>query len=165
MYLFTTTNDNDDDHLITSSFAWLMSVSDIILYDNNDFFSFFLSFFFLPFFPASSFTCIPFIVYSRLEHKSEATGEHVYCVNQWPSPTWLKAVTVAFVMSTYVIPLLVIIVCYTLILKHLWQSKIGIRREIVCAHIDYLGNGYPSSKKFSNAQCSPSVCLSVCLSV
>ncbi|XP_070210948.1 G-protein coupled receptor 54-like [Littorina saxatilis] len=79
---------------------------------------------------AASFVCIPFIVYSRLEYQSEPSGDHVYCVNQWPSPTWMSVVNIAFVMSTYVIPLSVIIVSYTLILKHLWKNKIGIRREM-----------------------------------
>ncbi|XP_025096379.1 G-protein coupled receptor 54-like isoform X1 [Pomacea canaliculata] len=78
---------------------------------------------------ASSLVCIPFLVYSQLLYQLEPSGLHVYCVSLWPSDTWTKAITVAFIMSTYVLPLFVIVVCYTLILKHLGSRKVSFRRE------------------------------------
>ncbi|XP_046555665.1 G-protein coupled receptor 54-like [Haliotis rubra] len=70
----------------------------------------------------------PYILYYRVV-TDYYRGPRVYCKAEWPDPRWQRGVTVAVVMATYVLPLTVIILCYTLILKHLWKNKVTTRRD------------------------------------
>ncbi|XP_048242108.1 G-protein coupled receptor 54-like [Haliotis rufescens] len=70
----------------------------------------------------------PYILYYRVV-TDYYRGPRVYCKAEWPDPRWQRGVTVAVVMATYVLPLTVIILCYTLILKHLWKNKVTSRRD------------------------------------
>ncbi|XP_041367068.1 G-protein coupled receptor 54-like [Gigantopelta aegis] len=75
---------------------------------------------------ASLCLSIPFLLFNK---EVTEDGQHTYCRDDWPNETWRKGVALAVVMTTYVIPLTIIIVCYTQILKHISRRRIRITEE------------------------------------
>ncbi|XP_059165794.1 galanin receptor 2a-like [Physella acuta] len=74
---------------------------------------------------ASGAACSPYLMVFGLELKNSQT----VCMRTW-SLGWEKAMTVMVVLVTYVVPLSVILVSYTFILRFLWQHRIGVRKEL-----------------------------------
>ncbi|CAG5128891.1 unnamed protein product, partial [Candidula unifasciata] len=75
---------------------------------------------------ASMIVSSPYLMVQEVRHIPKENS--TVCMAQWPDE-WEKVVIIVVVMVTYVIPLCVIIISYTLILKFLWRHRIGIRRE------------------------------------
>ncbi len=71
--------------------------------------------------------CVPFAVFHGLIKKNrQATGlagSGVLCREMWPSQEAGKVATVAVVTITYVIPMSIIIFCYTRMIRHLWRQS------------------------------------------
>ncbi|XP_052245683.1 galanin receptor type 1-like [Dreissena polymorpha] len=65
---------------------------------------------------------LPFAIYFRTTVQPD---NFVYCEDIWPEPKEIynKASMAMVVMTTYVIPLTVIIYCYAMILNTLWRNK------------------------------------------
>ncbi|CAL1530081.1 unnamed protein product, partial [Lymnaea stagnalis] len=76
---------------------------------------------------ASLVVCSPYLMVFELIKEQPGLNNTV-CGMKWPKG-WEKAVTIIVVLVTYVVPLSVIIISYSLILKFLWRHRIGVRRE------------------------------------
>ncbi|RUS91764.1 hypothetical protein EGW08_000472, partial [Elysia chlorotica] len=71
--------------------------------------------------------CSPYLQVFALVQVESGPMELTVCKADWPQG-WEKTVIVVVVMLTYVIPLFVIVVSYTLILRFLWRHRIGTRK-------------------------------------
>jgi hypothetical protein len=60
---------------------------------------------------------LPFAVYNKEMLDAQ---NNTICGPDWPNPDIDKVATLAVVMTSYVIPLIAIIACYSRILLHLW---------------------------------------------
>ncbi|KAL3831314.1 hypothetical protein ACJMK2_023082 [Sinanodonta woodiana] len=67
---------------------------------------------------------LPFAIFFRTVDDLDPQ-RHIYCTEKWPEPieVWNKGSIIGVVTTTYVVPLSVIIFCYTRILKTLWQTR------------------------------------------
>lgn len=77
---------------------------------------------------ASLTACIPFMMVHEVQELRMFALTTV-CLAHWP-PGWEKAACILVVLVTYVIPLSIIVVCYTLILKFLYRHRINVRQEL-----------------------------------
>ena len=71
--------------------------------------------------------CSPYLQVFTLVQVQSGQVELTVCKADWPKG-WEKTVIVLVVLLTYVIPLAVIVVSYTLILRFLWRHRIGTRK-------------------------------------
>lgn len=94
---------------------------------------------FSPVFSVSFIISLPFAIYFRTMEREhpEPNGEVVtltHCEDVWPEPqeTYHKTSIIVVVLSTYVVPLSVIIYCYAMILSTLWKNKMtfGVGRQL-----------------------------------
>lgn len=67
---------------------------------------------------------LPFLIYYKEVKINESTHD---CSPEWPAKTWYKISSVTVVMTTFVIPLTAILICYGYILHHLFRDN-KIRR-------------------------------------
>ncbi|KAI8789059.1 kiSS-1 receptor-like isoform X2 [Biomphalaria glabrata] len=77
---------------------------------------------------ASSVVCSPYLVIPELRQEN-GSGIVILVCTLVCSKSAQKALTIVVVLVTYVVPLTVIIVSYSLILKYLWRHKISVRRD------------------------------------
>ncbi|WAQ94429.1 GALR2-like protein [Mya arenaria] len=73
---------------------------------------------------ASIIISLPFAIYFRT---TVQIGGYIYCEDVWPEPKQVygKASITLVVLTTYVVPLTVIIYCYAKILQTLWRNKMA----------------------------------------
>ncbi|CAG5134962.1 unnamed protein product, partial [Candidula unifasciata] len=72
--------------------------------------------------------CVPFLMFHEVQQIMMFALTTV-CLAHWP-PGWEKVASLLVVLITYVIPLFIIVVCYTLILKFLWSHRINTHSEL-----------------------------------
>ena len=67
---------------------------------------------------------LPFAVFFRTTLQPDGME---YCEDVWPDPqeVYHKASIIIVVLTTYVVPLTVIIYCYAMILNSLWKNKMA----------------------------------------
>ncbi|CAC5397418.1 KISS1R [Mytilus coruscus] len=82
---------------------------------------------------ASSFVCLgvwtaslcislPFLLYYDVVPGNQS--EVLDCIPQWPSmEEWNKGTTLGVVLTTFILPLTAIVICYGYILHHLWKGQ------------------------------------------
>ncbi|XP_071140199.1 galanin receptor type 2-like [Mytilus edulis] len=64
--------------------------------------------------------CCPYLIYTKVTEVGKF--DDIDCIPQWPSLEFDKAVTLVVVLTTFVLPLTAIIICYACILFHLWSG-------------------------------------------
>lgn len=70
---------------------------------------------------------LPFLLYFKVV---QTPGKEMKdCVPQWPDQeVWSKATTLGVVLTTFILPLTAIMICYGCILHHLWRGH-GMKRQ------------------------------------
>lgn len=73
---------------------------------------------------------LPFIIYFKVIENPNGILD---CRPVWPTPEWNKATTLGVVLTTFILPLTAIIICYGCILRYLWKgNKIKKTKPEVC---------------------------------
>ena len=93
---------------------------------------------------------IPFAVYHDLE-KAPDCGTKIYCRDAWPSRAAEQAATIYVVAVTYVIPLALIVTCYTCILRHLWRKNSLSHRRQQPLQVRRFGRRFYGGTAYSSA--------------
>lgn len=70
---------------------------------------------------------VPFGVFVDLMIDNQRGPRIVFCRERWPSIFAVRASQIYVVIVTYIIPLSVIMVCYSLMLKKIWRNKSSIK--------------------------------------
>lgn len=65
--------------------------------------------------------CCPFLVYTQVVEVNDAGL--LDCIPRWPTVDVTKAMTLGVVLTTFILPLSAIIICYSFILFHLWSGS------------------------------------------
>ncbi|XP_064647301.1 G-protein coupled receptor 54-like [Lineus longissimus] len=65
--------------------------------------------------------CIPFFIHNRVV-EAYHNGPSYFCRDMWPSMFASRLQQALVVSVCYVIPLIIIVICYTLMLRHLWKN-------------------------------------------
>lgn len=71
---------------------------------------------------ASLCISLPFLLYYEVVPINQS--EVLDCTPQWPSmEQWSKGTTLGVVLTTFILPLTAIVICYGYILHHLWKGQ------------------------------------------